>query len=40
MDQINWNLTEKWAMNEQNAQAEKKLYNKMRSMQSKSSAAT
>ena len=21
MDQINWNLTEKWAMNEQNAQA-------------------
>ena len=40
IDQINWNLIHKWAMNEQNAQAQKKLYNKIRSMPSKSSAAT
>ena len=25
IDQINWNLTPKWAMNVQNAQAQKKL---------------
>ena len=40
IDQINWNLTHKWAMNEQNAHAQKKLYNKIRSMPSKSSATT
>ena len=40
IDQINWNLTHKWPMHEQNAQAQKKLYNKIRSMPSKSSAAT
>ena len=38
IDQINWNLIQKWAMNKQNAQALKKLYNKIRSMSSKSSA--
>ena len=27
IDQINWNLTHKWAMNEQNAQTQKKRYN-------------
>ena len=40
IDQINWKLIHKWAMNEQNAQAQKKLYDKIRSMPSKSSAAT
>ena len=29
IDQINWNLTHKWAMNQQNAQVQKKLYNKV-----------
>ena len=38
--QINLNLIHKWAMNEQNAQAQNKLYNKKKSMKSKSSAAT
>ena len=38
--QINWNLTHTWAMNEQHAQAQKKLYNKIRYMPSKSSAVT
>ena len=40
IEKINWNLTHKWVMNEQNAQAQKKLYNKKRSVPSKSSAAT
>ena len=35
-----WNLTHKWVMNEQNAQAQKKPYNKIRSMPLKSLATT
>ena len=34
------NLTGKWAVNEQNAQPEKKLYNKISHMPSKSSVET
>ena len=40
IDQINWNLTHKWAMNEQNAQAQKKLSNKIKYMPSKPLAET
>ena len=39
IDQINWNLTHKWEINEQNVEAQKKIYNTIRFMPSKSSAA-